>query len=38
MGKESLQDILKKSITIKSNARTEMTRIYIEGVMEGGNN
>ena len=26
----------KKSITIKSNARTEMTRIYIEGVMEGG--
>ena len=26
----------KKSITIMSNARTEMTRIYIEGVMEGG--
>ena len=24
----------KKSITIKSNATTEMTRIYIEGVME----
>jgi len=24
----------KKSITIKSNAKTEMTRIYIEGVME----
>lgn len=25
----------KKSITIKSNAKTEMTRLYIEGVMEG---
>ena len=24
----------KKSITIKSNAKTEMTRIYMEGVME----
>ena len=30
------QGHFKKSITIKSNARTEMTRIYIEGVMEGG--
>ena len=26
----------KKRITITSNARTEMTRIYIDGVMEGG--